>query len=125
MNRKAFTLIEVVIALAILAIGLLGLVSVLSKTIFGIRGSGKRTKAVELAMAKMEELKNRPFYPVVSSTYTYVLTDGSDEYSLTWVSVDSTPVNNCKRLDVTVTWTERNRPQSVTLSTVVSKYGRP
>ena len=66
-NNKGFTLIEVMIAIVILAIGLLALVSVTVMVIKGNSLNKMRTTATTLANKQLETLKNTNYDSVASS----------------------------------------------------------
>ncbi len=57
---KGFTLIEVVVAMAILGVGLTVLIELFSGSLRLARFSGEYTKAANYARIKMEEIKMRP-----------------------------------------------------------------
>jgi general secretion pathway protein I len=55
-----FTLIEVVVAMAILAVGITVIIELLSGSLRLVRTSGEYTKAVNYARVKMEEITVKP-----------------------------------------------------------------
>jgi general secretion pathway protein I len=55
-----FTLIEVVVAMAILAVGITVIIELLSGSLRLVRTSGEYTKAVNYARVKMEEMTVKP-----------------------------------------------------------------
>jgi len=63
-SRKGFTLLEVLIAFIILAVGLLGLAALQIIAIKANAFSKEMTQASAIAQAKLEELKNLPFSDV-------------------------------------------------------------
>ena len=56
-QRKGFSLVELVIALMMLTLGLLGLASAMASTIVGQRASSSRSELAVLAESKLEELR--------------------------------------------------------------------
>lgn len=126
-NRGGFTLIEVLIAIFLLVIALVGLASVTISVIKSNDLSKMVTTATTLAKDKMEELKNAG---ATQAAYNG-LVNGSDTvetiYARLWTvgAVGATAPDNdmakMKKITVTVTWTWKETPHTVTLDTIISK----
>ena len=125
-NGKGFTLVEILIAILLLVIALVGLASVTVSVIKGNDLSRMVTTATTLAKDKMEELKN---LSATSAGYD-ALTSGSQTgleaiYTRAWTvgAVGATAPDNdttkMKKITVTVTWTWNGQSHSVTLNTIV------
>lgn len=132
-GAAGFTLIEVMVALGILAVGLL---SVAAAQIYAMRGgsSGRHTSdAAVVAHSQLENFQRMDFtdaalgatagvfVPAPTPVETVVQTAGGDvvemSYAVSWriADIDS----NRKAIDVRVTWDEPNRPgRRVVLSTI-------
>jgi len=133
-NGKGFTLVEIMIAILLLVIALVGLASVTVSVIKGNDLSRMVTTATTLAKDKMEELKN---LSTTSAGYgaldTLALTDGSQTvletvYTRAWTvgAVGADPDNDqtkMKRITVTVTWIWNGQSHNVTLNTIVFRVG--
>lgn len=61
MNTKGFTFVEVLIAIAILALGFIGLTAMSGNAIRGVDSAKKLSAATNLAEAKLEALKAVPY----------------------------------------------------------------
>lgn len=61
MQQKGFSLLELIMALGILSVGLLGLLSLSITTLKANTFSRNSTAALQLAQEKMEALKSLPF----------------------------------------------------------------
>ena len=116
-NNKGFTLIEVLIAMVILSIGLLGTAALITGIINGNKVSNRITTATVLAQDKMEEIKrigysseNEP-RAVLSSPYN------NYEREVTGLDVES-PAANMKTVTVTVYW---ESSKSVSLQTILAE----
>jgi prepilin-type N-terminal cleavage/methylation domain-containing protein len=116
-SESGFTLIEMLQAVALSAIGLLALSSLTVGTIHANAKARRITTAATLGQAKMEEIRNLNFTEIV---------DGSDEvtdtevpYSRTWEVCVNCPISGAKEVTLTVHWTDQGT-QSVTLETIIS-----
>ena len=112
-NDAGFTIIEVVIAISILAVGLLGVAAMQTSAIQVNSAAGQMTARINWAQDKMEELKALAFSDpwleaagnptgVDSAGNTHEQTT-SDGYTVRWDIADNSPVPNTKRIVVTVT----------------------
>lgn len=119
-HERGFSLIEVLFAASIVAIGLLAVMSMFPTGYGDVVTSGGQSKATAYAEQKLEELKNQPFTPSGSGNDSFE----SAEYARTWTitQVPGTPApNRLARIVVRVNWSGRGpgtRPQTVTLETM-------
>lgn len=120
-NKKGFTLIEVLIAICILAIGLLSLATLAGTVIRGNSFSNKMTTATTLAQDKMEEIKGLGYdnAGTAAGTENYGSIAGYVAYKrFTTVATDS-PATGMKTVTVTVSWDAD--AHSVALTTILAK----
>ena len=123
-DHRGFTLIEVLIAAAILAVGLLALLSAFPIGYINVNVSGGQSKATAYAQQRLESIRNQPFTPgpFDNSATPEVLEAG--QYTRSWtiqevVAIPANPVGNrLARIQVTVVWTQGDRPTTVTLETM-------
>ena len=118
-KQAGFTLLEVMISLAILSVGLLGMASLTASIIRTTSFSNDFTTATALAQDKLEELVNTSFGSLTSNNDT-VNADGSagGTYTRTWTIAAS---GNNKSIIVTVAWTsDYGTPKSISISTIRS-----
>jgi len=103
-NDAGFTLIEVLIAISILAVGLLGVAAMQTSAIQVNSAAGRMTTRMNWAQDRMEKLKALPFsdpwLEAAGNPHEELLSDG---YTVSWNVTDDSPVPNTKRIVVTVT----------------------
>ncbi|MDD2389467.1 MAG: prepilin-type N-terminal cleavage/methylation domain-containing protein [Desulfobacterales bacterium] len=116
-NDSGFTLIEIMIAIFILTVGLLGVAGVAITVINGNAFSNKITTATALTQDKMEELRG--------TAYTSI-SDGGPEtlesiYTRTWAVTDDSPVDGMKTIEVNVKFQWKGSSRNVTLQTMAGQ----
>jgi type IV pilus assembly protein PilV len=104
-DSRGFTLIEVLLAIGLLALALLSMASMF---VTGYRQTGRgaeRTTAVMLASKQMEYLRNQGFASGELSAGTATSSFASPYlgYSRTTTIVDNTPIANVKQVTIQVT----------------------
>ena len=127
-GQKGFTLLEVMIAVFLLAVAIMGTASVTTSVIKGNSWSQTLTTATTLAKDKMEELKATSYtaLPTGGTTVTdYASADGTVQTSSTgsyykreWNgNVTGTASNTINAITVTVTWSFNRTVQLQTIRT--------
>ena len=128
-----FTLLEVVVAMGILAIGLLGVAAAQIHALHGGKSGRHTTDASTFAHTQIEQFQRMNFTDVaLNATGGWVPAAGQavqttvqsavgpiaeQNYTVQWRITDVVP-NQLKAIDVRVTWSEPNRPNRIfTLST--------
>jgi len=115
-NSSGFTLIEIMIAMFVLAVGLLGAAGVATTVINGNALSKKITTATTLAQDKMEELKG--------TDYASIATDSDTQesiYTRTWTVTSDSPAADIKTIEVKVEFQWKGTTHNVTLKTMVAQ----
>jgi type IV pilus assembly protein PilV len=110
MESKGFSLVEMLIALVILAISLLALAGLMAATTRNNSFGGHMTEAATFAQDKLEELKAIPWANIVGGTDTKSGSTGIT-YARTWnVSTLLNPVpppnDLLKAVTITVNWND-------------------
>jgi type IV pilus assembly protein PilV len=122
-NNKGFTLIEVLVAMVILTVGLLGTAALIIGIINSNKLSNRISTATVLAQDKMEDIKRLGYSGMpTSDTTTTEPYNSITNYSL-YKRVTSTEVANpaagMKTITVTVFWDSDSH--SVVLKTILAK----
>jgi len=101
---RGMTLPEVLIAIAILTVGLLAVMSMLSSGFSDVVVSGGQSKATSYARQKVEELRNQPFVVTLAQQTDTPETGVTRTWQIAQVGATVTP-NRLARITVIVTWT--------------------
>jgi type IV pilus assembly protein PilV len=125
-QSAGFTLSEVLIAMVVLCIGLLGLSAMTLAMGKSVTFSKQRTIATTLAQDAMEAVKQTRYAQVVPGHYppeTYNTIPGYPQFSRTVVVHTDSPLVDTKTVAVTTAWQSpgRGRPHTVTVTTVINK----
>ena len=115
-SPDGFTLIEMMVAILLLGVGLMGLAALSSTVTRANVHSSARTTANALAQERIERLRTDAYDAIVNGSD--VRTVDGIAYARSWdISADD-PEPGLKTVVVTVTWTSRGRTHSTTLSTI-------
>ena len=106
MNNQGFTLVEVMIGMAIFFIGFLAVGSMQLTAINGNAGAREATEAATRATSQLETLISLPYDSIVDGG---PVVDGA--YTVSWDITDDTPLPNTKTIMVTVDW-QQHGPRS-------------
>ncbi len=123
-NQSGFTLLEVLIAISILTVGLLGVAQMQIMGITGNYFSSNTTAALTLAEEKMEDLLGKSYtdaeltngnHPDANNPIDETGQAGGT-YSRRWIVTDNIPITNTKTVTVSVSWD--NLSHQVSLSCI-------
>jgi prepilin-type N-terminal cleavage/methylation domain-containing protein len=125
-RQQGFTFNEILVAMSVTGIGVLGYAASTVSIIRGNRASANYTIAVNLAQDKMEQLRgrlslsNENHCPAAGESGLNATGAGSGIFNRCWKISDSALGTNLKHIEVTVAWRDAEL-RSVTLSTLVYK----
>jgi type IV pilus assembly protein PilV len=114
---QGFTLIEVLIAITIFAVGLLAVAAMQTSAITVNSTAGQITTRMTWAQDKLEELMALPYSDpwledlgdppsgtdTAGNAHQETTSEGSYDYTISWTVTDNTPISGTKLITVTVT----------------------
>lgn len=126
MDKKGFSLLELIIAIAVLAVGLVGVLQIFPIGLRASQRAGMITKASFLAQNKIEDVKLAGFDAITELPPKILLSgrDGDLEWAIKIDDVSLEGVgssNDMRKVTVIVTWPERNTTKSKDFITYVSR----
>ncbi len=126
-KAAGLTLVEVLIALMIGSIGLLGIAGLQTRAI-GINHTARmQTEATALAAGLLEQMRLLPFdHPdLVSGSESRLLTaSSSSPFEVRWAVIDDQPVTGTKTVHIRVSWPTVAYGSVVRMQTVIARHGR-
>jgi len=110
-NDNGFTIIEVLIAMIIFAVGILAIGKMQLVSINGNNIAGKYTEGSTLGVSEIEN--------IIATAYDDAsLVDGTNGtvtqglYTVNWTITDSVPIANVKKINMVVTWNLKGQSKS-------------
>ena len=123
-NNKGFTLIEIMISIAIIAIGIFAVMSLIITVMKGNTLSKRVTTATTIAQGKMEDFKSMDYDSVVDDPGTDTATAYDTVYYWEANVEDDTPATDTKTITVDVYWSSggtNTTHNNVELKTIIAK----
>jgi len=122
-SQIGFTLLEVLVAIVILTIGLLGTAGLTTGVIRGNHYSKNITSATAAGQTLLESVKSSGYTNATSANFPNdTVTMGGMTFTRTTTITNSSPAANMKTVSVTVSWTEsKNTARSVNLQTILAE----
>ena len=119
-NRQGFTIVEILVAITVLSIGVLGLVGSSALVTRMISRGRYTTIAAQVAEQRIENLRRRalstnPPCTALAAGTTTAMAQGLSE---TW-TVAAGPQANMRLLSASVTYNAARGPRTVTLNTII------
>jgi type IV pilus assembly protein PilV len=111
-KEDGFTLIEVLVAITIFAVGLLAVAAMQNSAILMNSSAGKLTNLSTWGMDKIEELSALPYTdpwletagnPPGNDSAGNTHQEVSGDYTISWTVIDDNPLTSIKNITVTVT----------------------
>ena len=107
-TQSGFTMVEVMVALGILAFGILAVASMQTSSLSGTRTAHCVTEATTVAMDKVEDLMMLAYTDADLTNGAHGPEyDGTNTYRIDWTVNDDVPVESTKTISVVVQWQQR------------------
>lgn len=126
-GNRAFTLLEVMVAMLILAIGLLALIALQIRSIRSNTFSNCMTVASHFARNQVENLRVANWDDITDGTFTENVGDIDPEtgamrmtFTRQW-HIETDASGRMRKLRVTVSWNQDGRPHQMTVHTRIAK----
>ena len=117
-NQRGFTLIEIMVAVTLLSIGLLGMAGLTVGIMRGNTLSNRVTTATALAQARMEDLKRVGYSGASAKAEDYNAISGYPLYKRDTVIDVDTPELGMKTVTITVSW--NSDASSIAVETILT-----
>jgi prepilin-type N-terminal cleavage/methylation domain-containing protein len=126
-RTAGFSLVEVLIALAVFMVGALSLSVVMPMATKRIVKAASQTRASELSADCAEQILATPWADadLVAGTHADPANPRNGIYYVTWAVLDSVPVPNCKRVTVSVSRNSAGAAALAQVTVVVPRAGAP
>jgi prepilin-type N-terminal cleavage/methylation domain-containing protein len=111
-NEKGFSLAELMVVLVVLAVGLLPIAMVQTRSSQDVFNSGQRTEALNIAQMQMERTRSLGFNNAVA--------DSGLAGPFAWRTDVQAAGFGLSSVAVTVRWQERGKQRSLTLNNLLS-----
>ena len=119
-----FTLLEVLFAITVLSLGLLGTSAMMVQTVQQQSVSANRAIALSLARERLEQMKQVDIDNVTAANFPsepYQGIAGNEQFQRTVVITEDLPMARMKTVNVTVTWrTLSGTSRNVSLNTILA-----
>jgi Tfp pilus assembly protein PilV len=121
-NEKGASVVEIMVALVIFAIGLVAAVRVLPESSVKTTRSRNKTIAVNIAQEKIEELMAAGYQDadLTAGAHDDPGNPIRNHYNRAWTITDNTPVDGMKMISVTVVFPTASADSAATLRTFKS-----
>ncbi len=123
LGENGFTLLEVLVAVAIVGVGFLAAASMQGTAVTGNSKSRYWTYATYLAQDKLEEFRKTEFDDITTAGSPEANIDifgsAGGLFTRSWSINDGSPAAFMKTITVTITWQERGANHSLTMVSVI------
>lgn len=120
-DDSGISFIDLMLSLVVLTIGVLALMDLQVIATRSNTSSQGTVAAISLAEEKMETIKNTPFTSIVSQPSTTWKDPATGTiYTTTTTVTNNQPISGVKKVDVTVTWSDKAGAHKIPMATVIA-----
>ena len=120
-TENGFTIVEVLIAISILTIGIL---AVSSMQVYAIRSNAfasHQTQGTTMALDRLEKLMSLPYDDSNLVAGSHTDPSPPNKFSIAWDVEDNVPMDNAKRVKVTVRWTDHGIQKYISVERIIPR----
>ena len=118
-TEKGFSLVEVMIAVSIFAVGLLAVALMLDTAIQYNSSARLISEATEIAQYQMEKLMGGPYDAAdLDEAFSPYGPENVANYRVTWTVREDLPMSAMKTINLTVAWDDRGTAKSLTVASI-------
>ncbi|HBG81931.1 TPA: hypothetical protein DDW69_03760 [candidate division CPR2 bacterium] len=122
-KKNGFTIIEALIAISLIGIITVYIIPVYLNSIQANRKSANKTKAVNRALAQIEEYRRKDYASIPENLTSFnipelKLPEGKGEMFVT----EDTSLN-IKKVEITIKWKEKNKNEQIVIPTYIADKG--
>ena len=120
-NEKGVTMIEILMAMSILAVGILAVVAMQTASAKGNLTSLMSTDGLNEAVNQLETLMDRDWdhADLASGNNPHSVSQG--QYTITWNVTDDAVINNTKTINMTVTWSNWGLQKRISVQYIIPR----
>jgi prepilin-type N-terminal cleavage/methylation domain-containing protein len=120
-NEKGVTIIEILMAMSILAVGILAVVAMQTSSARGNSNSLMSTNGLLFVVNKLETLMDLDWGDAALDAGNNPHTDDQDRYTITWNVIDNGVINNTKTINMTVRWSNWGIPKRISVQYIIPR----
>jgi type IV pilus modification protein PilV len=120
-TEKGFTIIEVLIAVSILAIGILAVSTMQVSSIRGNAFASRQTEGATIALDRMEKLMSLSYENTDLAGGSHSDPSPPNGYSVVWDVENDSPLDNTKRVIVTVMWIGHGVQRDISVERIIPR----
>lgn len=121
-NEKGVTMIEILMAMSILAVGILAVVAMQTASAKGNLTSSMSTDGLIFAVTQLETLMDRSWtHADLNATANPHDPGTSGQYTVTWTVTNNAVINNTKTINMTVTWSNWGLQKRISVQYIIPR----
>jgi prepilin-type N-terminal cleavage/methylation domain-containing protein len=120
-NEKGVTIIEILMAMSILAVGILAVVAMQTSSARGNSTSLMSTNGLLFAVNQLETLMDRDWTHADLDADNNTHTVDRDPYTIEWDVIDPGVINNTKTINMTVRWSNWGLTKRIFVQYIIPK----